>query len=91
VSINVLLSPDSKGVFTIGDEIKITLTLNEKVTLANVGRNRVVVSGKEFLLTGTNGAVTKTLEFVYSVKANDKIVAKSRHYDIILTEVLLEV
>jgi hypothetical protein len=47
-----------------------------------MGRNRVVVAGKEFLLTGTNGAVTKTLEFVYSVKANDKIVAKSRHYDI---------
>jgi hypothetical protein len=40
--------------------------------LANVGSNKIVVAGKEFLLTGANDAVTRTLEFIYTVQPNDK-------------------
>jgi hypothetical protein len=47
-----------KGGFTLGREIRITLTLDEEVVLANVGSNKIVVAGKEFLLTGANDAVT---------------------------------
>jgi hypothetical protein len=39
-----------KGVFTLGSEIRITLTLDEEVVLANVGSNKIVVAGKEFLV-----------------------------------------
>jgi hypothetical protein len=35
--------------------------------------NKVVVAGKEFLLTGVNGEYTDTLEFAYTVTPNDKI------------------
>jgi hypothetical protein len=30
------------------------------------------IEGKEFLLTGANDAVTRTLEFIYTVQPNDK-------------------
>jgi hypothetical protein len=43
------------------------LTLDEEVVLANVGSNKIVVAGKEFLLTGANDAVTRTLEFISNV------------------------
>ncbi|WP_176749013.1 hypothetical protein, partial [Rhodococcus erythropolis] len=33
---------NSKGIFTIGDTIKATLTLDKRVTLANVGRHKIV-------------------------------------------------
>jgi hypothetical protein len=81
-------SANSKGVFTIGDEIKVTLTLNEKVTLANVGQNNIVIAGKKFLLTGTNGTSTTVLNFTYTVKANDKLIATSRRYNAVLTGIL---
>jgi hypothetical protein len=64
---------NDQGAFTLGSKVKITLTLNEHITLANVASNKIVIAGKEFLLTGTNGATTKTLEFVYTVQLNDKI------------------
>jgi hypothetical protein len=44
--------------------------LNESVTLAKVGSNKIIVANKEFLLTGANGTTTDTLEFVYTVKIN---------------------
>jgi hypothetical protein len=46
--------------------------LEISVVLANVGSNKIVVAGKEFLLTGANDAVTRTLEFIYTVQPNDK-------------------
>jgi hypothetical protein len=61
---------DNNGVFTLGDEIKLTLSIDEAVTLAKVGRNKIVIAGKEFLLTGTNGTLTNTLVFAYTVKIN---------------------
>jgi hypothetical protein len=64
---------NDQGAFTLGSKVKITLTLNERITLANVASNKIVIAGKEFLLTGTNGTTTKTLEFVYTVQLNDKI------------------
>jgi hypothetical protein len=72
---------DSSGVFTTGDEIKVTLLLNESVTLAKVGSNKIIVANKEFLLTGTNGTTTDTLEFVYTVKINDNISAENFDID----------
>jgi hypothetical protein len=44
--------------------------------LAKVGRNKIVIAGKEFLLTGTNGTLTNTLVFAYTVKINDTIDGK---------------
>jgi hypothetical protein len=67
---------DNNGVFTLGDEIKLTLSIDEAVTLAKVGRNKIVIAGKEFLLTGTNGTLTNTLVFAYTVKINDTIDGK---------------
>jgi hypothetical protein len=72
---------DSSGAFTTGDEIKVTLLLNESVTLAKVGSNKIIVANKEFLLTGTNGTTTDTLEFVYTVKINDNISAENFDID----------
>jgi hypothetical protein len=40
--------------------------LDKDIILANVGSNKVIVAGKEFLLTGTDGMATKTLEFAYT-------------------------
>jgi hypothetical protein len=70
---NIEGAVNDKGAFTLGSKVKITLALDENITLANVGSNKIVVAGKDFLLTGTNGTVTKTLEFVYTVQLNDKI------------------
>jgi hypothetical protein len=42
----------------VNDEIKLTLSIDEAVTLAKVARNKIVIAGKEFLLTGTNGKRT---------------------------------
>jgi hypothetical protein len=41
--------------------------------LAGVGHNKITIAGKEFLLTGTNNTTTNTLEFTYTIQANDKI------------------
>jgi hypothetical protein len=32
--------------------------IDENITLSNVGSNKIVIAGKEFLLTGINGALT---------------------------------
>jgi hypothetical protein len=82
---------DSSGAFTTGDKIKVRLFLNESVTLAKVGSNKIIVANKEFLLTGTNGVTTDTLEFVYIVKINDNISAENfdidSKEDIVLSDV----
>jgi hypothetical protein len=39
---------NGKGVFVIGDKVKVTLTLNKRIILANVGSNKIVIAGKEF-------------------------------------------
>ncbi|NYT26499.1 MAG: hypothetical protein H0A76_00410 [Candidatus Thiodubiliella endoseptemdiera] len=84
-------SDATNGVFTIGNKIKVTLTLDEAVTLAGVGRNKVVIAGKDFLLTGNNGTTTKTLDFTYTVKVNDRINAVDfdidNKHDIILANI----
>ncbi|MBA5249988.1 MAG: hypothetical protein FE834_10775, partial [Gammaproteobacteria bacterium] len=76
------------GVLGVGDKIEITLTLNKAVTLANIGRNKIIIAGKDFLLTGVNGSATKILSFTYTVQVNDKISAKDfdidNKYNIIL-------
>ncbi|OJA03343.1 hypothetical protein, partial [Bathymodiolus thermophilus thioautotrophic gill symbiont] len=82
---------DNNGVFTLGDKIKLTLTIDEAVTLAKVGSNKIMIAGKAFLLTGENGTVTNTLVFTYTVQINDKIDAQyfniSNKNDIILNNV----
>jgi hypothetical protein len=81
---------NGKGVFVIGDKVKVTLTLNKRIILANVGSNKIVIAGKEFLLTGTNGTATNTLEFAYTVQANDKINAAfciNNKNDIVLNDI----
>jgi hypothetical protein len=82
---------DSSGAFTVGDEIKVTLLLDESVILANIGSNKIVVAGKEFLLTGVNGEHTDALEFVYTVKVDNNVNAEDFNIDstkdIVLTDV----
>ncbi|SSC09376.1 hypothetical protein, partial [thiotrophic endosymbiont of Bathymodiolus puteoserpentis (Logatchev)] len=63
----------SGDVLTIGDEIKVSLTLDEAVTLTKVGENKITIAGKEFVLTGSNNTITNMLEFTYTIQANDKI------------------
>jgi hypothetical protein len=43
-------STASSNNITIGDKIKVSLTLDEAVTLAGVGHNKITIAGKEFLL-----------------------------------------
>jgi hypothetical protein len=43
---------DSSGAFTVGDEIKVTLLLDESVILANIGSNKIVVCPFPFFLFG---------------------------------------
>jgi hypothetical protein len=47
------------------------------LTNSEVGSKKIIVANKEFLLTGTNGTTTDTLEFVYTVKINDNISAEN--------------
>jgi hypothetical protein len=65
--------------------------LDESVILANIGSNKIVVAGKEFLLTGVNGEYTDTLEFAYTVKVDNNINAKDFNIesteDIVLSDV----
>jgi hypothetical protein len=65
--------------------------LDESVILANIGSNKIVVAGKEFLLTGVNGEHTDALEFVYTVKVDNNINAEDFNIDstedIVLTDV----
>jgi hypothetical protein len=59
--------------------------------LANIGSNKIVVAGKEFLLTGVNGEHTDALEFVYTVKVDNNVNAEDFNIDstkdIVLTDV----
>jgi hypothetical protein len=65
--------------------------LDESVILANIGSNKIVVAGKEFLLTGVNGEHTDALEFVYTVKVDNNVNAEDFNIDstkdIVLTDV----
>jgi hypothetical protein len=67
--------------------------LDKDIILANVGSNKVIVAGQEFLLTGVNGATTNTLDFVYTVQDNDKISVQDFDFyfdskdDIVLTDI----
>jgi hypothetical protein len=78
-------------ILTIGDKIKVTLTLDEAVTLAKVGTNKIMIAGKAFLLTGTNGNITNTLEFTYTIQVSDTIANTdlniNNKYDITLLDI----
>jgi hypothetical protein len=79
------------NILTIGDKIKVTLTLDEAVTLAKVGTNKIMIAGKAFLLTGTNGNITNTLEFTYTIQVSDTIANTdlniNNKYDITLLDI----
>jgi hypothetical protein len=38
--------------------------------------SKIIIAGREFFLTGSNGTTTNTLVFTYTVKINDKIDTK---------------
>jgi hypothetical protein len=82
---------DNNGVFTLGDKIKLTLTLDEAVILAKVDSSKIIIAGREFFLTGSNGTTTNTLVFTYTVKINDKIDTKyfaiNNKNDIVLSDI----
>ncbi|MBA5248166.1 MAG: hypothetical protein FE834_01325, partial [Gammaproteobacteria bacterium] len=59
--------------FKNGDVIEITLTSSETVKLANIGTNKIVIGGKDFMLTGANDDETTSLVFKYTVLSGDNI------------------
>ncbi|OJA03738.1 hypothetical protein BGC33_00280, partial [Bathymodiolus thermophilus thioautotrophic gill symbiont] len=42
---NTSNTSNTNNILTIGDKIKVTLTLNEAVTLAKVGSNKIMIAG----------------------------------------------
>ncbi|MBN4075227.1 cadherin domain-containing protein [Gammaproteobacteria bacterium AH-315-E17] len=68
--------PTGQTGFKQGDDIEVTLDLNEALTFGTTTGSKVVIAGNDFTLdTSKSNAAEGKLVFTYTVQANDNIIA----------------